>query len=81
MQADVDAAPLFASVLESFNEWLCSKQLGTKLSYAVVCDGPWDCGRFLRNQCKYSQVLDSSALHRVLPTVHSWNFVLAAIPS
>ena len=51
-QEEVDRAPLFVDVLESFNNWVVKKQLGTKYSFAVVTDGPWDMGKFLKDQCK-----------------------------
>jgi len=55
-QDDVDKAPLFADALLSFNEWITQKKLGTKYSFAIVTDGPWDMGKFLQDQCKFSQV-------------------------
>ena len=48
---DVDKAPLFHEVLSSFEEWLEKHKLGTKYSFAIVTDGPWDLGKFLKDQC------------------------------
>ena len=50
----MDKAPLFADALLSFNEWITQKKLGTKYSFAIVTDGPWDMGKFLQDQCKVS---------------------------
>lgn len=47
-QDDVDKAPYFPEVLLSFEEWQAKHQLGTKYSFAVVADGPWDMGTFYR---------------------------------
>merc|ERR1712071_290411 len=52
----VDKAPLFIDALASFEEWLSQKQLGTKYSFAIVTDDPWDMGKFPQDQCKLSQV-------------------------
>jgi len=51
-QDDVDKAPLFTDALASFNDWITEKRLGTKYSFAMVTDGPWDMGKFLQDQCK-----------------------------
>jgi len=48
----VDKAPLFTDALASFNDWITEKRLGTKYSFAMVTDGPWDMGKFLQDQCK-----------------------------
>ena len=55
MQDDVDGAPLFSDALASFDEWVARKKLGSKYSFAVVTDGPWDMGHFLKNQCQVEQ--------------------------
>lgn len=55
-QTQVDYADTFPVVLERVNRWMKEKQLGTKYTYAVVTDGPWDMNMFLRVQCKISVV-------------------------
>lgn len=55
-QNDVDTAPLFTEVLTSFEEWLQKKKLGTRYSFAIVTDGPWDMGHFLKSQCVLSNI-------------------------
>ena len=54
----VDKAPLFIDALASFEEWLSQKQLGTKYSFAIVTDGPWDMGKFLQDQCKVNRMVE-----------------------
>ena len=47
-QKTVDAARPFPEVHADFKDWLEKKhQLGTRHSYSVVTDGPFDMGRFL----------------------------------
>lgn len=62
LQEVVDSAPLFPEVLASFEEWLQKWKMGSKRSFAVVTDGPWDMGKFLKDQCMVSpqvtQMLD-----------------------
>jgi hypothetical protein len=61
-QDDVDNAPYFSEVLLSFDQWIQSKKLGTKYSFAIVCDGPWDMGKFLKDQC---EVVRSKLCHKL----------------
>ena len=51
-QATVDDAPTFPEVLAMFNDWLSSHGLGTDKTFALVTDGPFDVGRFLRLSCE-----------------------------
>ncbi|KAK2705983.1 3'-5' exoribonuclease 1-like [Artemia franciscana] len=50
-QETIDASPSFIEVLDMFKRWLEKHQLGTKYSFSLVTDGPWDMGRFLLIQC------------------------------
>ena len=50
-QETVDTASTFPEVLASFNEWLEGHSLGTQHTFALVTDGPFDVGRFLRLAC------------------------------
>ena len=50
-QDTVDTADTFPRVLERFSAWLESHHLGTKHTFALVTDGPFDVGRFLRLSC------------------------------
>ena len=54
-QETVDKADTFPQVLERFNTWLESHQLGTKHTFALITDGPFDVGRFLRLSCLQHQ--------------------------
>jgi len=55
-QHTVDAAETFPEVLEKFNLWLEEKCLGTTHTFALVTDGPFDVGRFLRLACKQTSL-------------------------
>lgn len=50
-QSTVDTAPTFPNVLASFNDWLQGHSLGSQHTFALVTDGPFDVGRFLRLAC------------------------------
>ena len=50
-QHTVDTADTFPAVLNTFNDWLESHNLGTQHTFALVTDGPFDVGRFLRLAC------------------------------
>jgi len=50
-QETVDASPTFPDVLANFNQWLNSHGLGQQHTFALVTDGPFDVGRFLRLSC------------------------------
>lgn len=50
-QSMVDSADPFPVVLENFEEWRKSKQLGSRYTFSILCDGPWDMSRFLYGQC------------------------------
>ena len=55
-QETVDKADTFPGVLNRFNTWLESHKLGTQHTFALVTDGPFDVGRFLRLSClQYQQ--------------------------
>jgi len=51
-QQTVDAADTFTDVLEKFNLWLEQFGLGSSHTFALVTDGPFDVGRFLRLNCQ-----------------------------
>ena len=51
-QETVEAAQTFPVVLEQFNSWIASHALGTDRTFALVTDGPFDVGRFLRLSCE-----------------------------
>ena len=51
-QKTVDAASTFCDVLEKFNLWLEESGLGTSHTFALITDGPFDVGRFLRLSCQ-----------------------------
>ncbi|KAL8613106.1 hypothetical protein ACOMHN_035047 [Nucella lapillus] len=55
-QSEVDNASEFPVVLEHFDQWLESWELGTRHKFCVVTDGPWDIHRFLSRQCEISQL-------------------------
>jgi len=46
----------FKDVLPLFENWLASHELGTKYTYAIVTDGPFDLGKFLYYQCQVSNI-------------------------
>merc|ERR1712218_260504 len=51
-QETVDGAQTFPDVLARFNSWLSSHGLGSDKTFALVTDGPFDVGRFLRLSCQ-----------------------------
>jgi len=51
-QETVDQAKTFPEVLQEFNSWVESYGLGTEKTFALVTDGPFDVGRFLRLSCE-----------------------------
>ena len=51
-QETVDGAQTFPAVLAEFDSWLTSHGLGTDKTFALVTDGPFDVGRFLRLSCE-----------------------------
>lgn len=55
-QSDVNSASRFAEVLDHFECWLDSWQLGSTHTFCVVTDGPWDILRFLSKQCELSLI-------------------------
>ncbi|ESN99940.1 hypothetical protein HELRODRAFT_113361 [Helobdella robusta] len=56
-QDTVDKAPVFVEVLNSFEDWLRKRSLGSKDNkFAVVTDGPWDMSRFMYQQCMHSRI-------------------------
>ncbi|XP_056124277.1 3'-5' exoribonuclease 1 [Rhinichthys klamathensis goyatoka] len=55
-QKMVDEAKTFDQVLKRAVSWLQEKELGTKYKYTFLTDGSWDMGKFLRTQCKLSQI-------------------------
>ncbi|XP_039544017.1 3'-5' exoribonuclease 1 isoform X2 [Pimephales promelas] len=55
-QKMVDDANTFNQVLQRAVSWLQEKELGTKYKYTFLTDGSWDMGKFLRTQCKLSQI-------------------------
>jgi len=55
-QETVDDAQLFPEVLNNFNDWLESHGLGLQHTFALVTDGPFDVGRFLRLSCLQHQL-------------------------
>ena len=50
-QTTVDTARTFPAVLAAFSAWLESHGLGSEHTFALVTDGPFDVGRFLRLSC------------------------------
>jgi len=50
-QETVDLADTFPKVLDRFNAWLETHSLGLTHTFALVTDGPFDVGRFLRLAC------------------------------
>merc|ERR1712133_263602 len=55
-QETVDSAELFPDVLNNFNDWLEAHGLGLQHTFALVTDGPFDVGRFLRLSCLQHQL-------------------------
>jgi len=55
-QHTVNSAETFPEVLEKFNLWLGEKCLGTTHTFALVTDGPFDVGRFLRLSCQQNSI-------------------------
>jgi len=55
-QETVDASELFPVVLERFENWLSENNLGSKSTFALVTDGPFDVGRFLRLSCLHDNI-------------------------
>lgn len=51
-QETVDTADTFPQVLDKFNSWLEEFGLGTAHTFALITDGPFDVGRFLRLSCQ-----------------------------
>jgi len=52
----VDEAEEFCSVLESFEAWLLENRLGSESTFALITDGPFDVGRFLRLSCLQNNI-------------------------
>lgn len=55
-QETVNAAETFPAVLQHFENWLTENNLGTKSTFALVTDGPFDVGRFLRLSCHQDNI-------------------------
>lgn len=56
-QEIVDKAEVFSQVLDRFSSWMTEKHgLGTKKSYVIITDGPFDMGRFMYLQCQHSKI-------------------------
>lgn len=55
-QDTVDSSDTFPTVLRAFQDWLTSKRLGSEFTFALVTDGPFDVGRFLRLSCEQSSL-------------------------
>jgi len=56
-QETVDSSSQFPAVLEHFESWLEAEGLGTRFSFALVTDGPFDVGRFLRLSCQQADIV------------------------
>jgi len=52
-QATVDDADTFDVVHKRFIDWMSNHQLGTRYTYTMVTDGPFDMGRFLYLQTRH----------------------------
>jgi len=55
-QETVDAAETFPLVLQHFEYWLRENSLGIDSTFALVTDGPFDVGRFLRLSCQHDNI-------------------------
>lgn len=55
-QEQVDAAEDFPTVLKRVNDWFLEHGLGTKHTFTVAADGPWDFQKFLYMQCGHSEI-------------------------
>lgn len=55
-QETVDSAEPFPKVLKHFENWLSQNNLGTNSTFALVTDGPFDVGRFLRLSCQHDNI-------------------------
>jgi len=51
-QETVDRANTFPTVLNNFHKWMSEQGLGTTSTFALVTDGPFDVGRFMRLSCE-----------------------------
>lgn len=52
-QSTVDSSDTFPVVHSRFLQWMEKHSLGTKYSFSVVTDGPFDMGRFLYMQVQH----------------------------
>jgi len=55
-QETVDKAEVFQDVLIRFESWMKSHGLGITKTFILITDGPFDMGRFMYLQCKYSEI-------------------------
>lgn len=55
-QEKVNEADEFPLVLSKVSEWFDKYQLGSKYSFAIATDGPWDMQKFLNMQCEHSDI-------------------------
>lgn len=55
-QEQVNQAEVFTEVLKKVHSWLEEKELGSKYSFAVATDGPWDMENFMNLQCAHSGI-------------------------
>lgn len=60
----VDNAMEFDEVLQRFQEWLISHELGSVYKFTLCCDGSYDIGKFLYKQCQLSNVKFPIWAHR-----------------
>lgn len=55
-QETVDKSDIFQDVLKKFEVWMASHGLGQTKTFILITDGPFDMGRFMYLQCKYSEI-------------------------
>ena len=55
-QETVDRSDVFEDVLKKFEVWMAKHGLGVSKTFILITDGPFDMGRFMYLQCKYSEI-------------------------
>ena len=55
-QNTVDRSDIFENVLKHFESWMSKHGLGITKTFILITDGPFDMGRFMYLQCKYSKI-------------------------
>ena len=65
-QDQIDTAPEFTQVLDSFETWLCQYAPRPFTNVRFVTDGPWDIRDFMRKQCIFSDIQRPPYLRRYI---------------